>query len=148
MSTSRYEPVLINLGVDACKQSFFAELAVTPKQSVVFAIGHVNDSRCSPSSLPPPNNPEGSPPISSISHKSSSGTVSLEARHYFKPLDPFKHNGGFISARVGNSGNIGFAVGTKTNSGKITCSPKVGVCYNIYSKHIKPILGVGIEFNI
>jgi hypothetical protein len=158
-ATTTY-PNLLNLGVDCCKQAASAELAVTRQQSILLSVrnfiaptpmvqfGNHNSNNNPPASVPGSEGgnlnillprPEIVQPV---------GTISVEARHYFQANSA--HSSGFMSARVGNSGNIGMAWGNKYrfDSKAITCSTRVGACYNVFTKQLKPVFGLTFELNV
>jgi hypothetical protein len=94
----------------------------------------------------------GGPVVPGARHASSKplthgGTVSLEARYFFPQRMPGTHCGGFMSARVGTSGNIGVALGHR-DLDNAWCVPRLGVCYNWRTHTVQPFFGIAIEWNM
>lgn len=129
-------PNIKSINVEPCNSAGSAELAITPKYSVLF---NVRTIRHWMEVLAPSAPIEGSNPIQ---------RVSIEGRKYFD--SPSYSRRGFVSIRTGTSKNIGMAFGfvIKSENHKDGLSAHVGVYSNLrFPLAIKPTIGLAFSWN-
>jgi hypothetical protein len=154
-------PRFRGIGFTPCTSTASAEVAVAPAVSLLVHVDVAQQSQVFYTHAAEriaqlvPGGP-GGPAVPGARHPSSSkkplahaGTVSLEARYFFP--DPARpagtHCGGFVSARVGTSGNMGAALGYR-DPDNAWFVPRLGVCYNWRSNTVQPFFGAAIEWHM
>jgi len=143
-----------------CSSTASAEVAVSPNVSLLIHtdVAHQNIvigqvvSRIAQAQNPAPGGlsvPPAPAPLANKKPLKHVGAVSLEAR-YFLP-DPAcqagTHCGGFVSARIGTSGNVGAAIGYRDPNDSWFV-PRLGVCYNWRSHTTQAFFGMSIEWHM
>lgn len=118
--SERPYPQFIGVAIAPCQWEGSAEVALTPKESVLVSATPINLGR--------------------------KPHVSLECRHYFD--GPHIHSNGFASMRIGSSGRLGLGLGAKCLDESLTL--KVGGYMDLSRtprpQPIRPFIGASLTW--
>lgn len=151
LKTAQY-PTLVGIGLDICAQSGSAEIGFLPHVSVLL---HVTKSRrdiydkCNEvirHAVHPPG--AVAVPPSSVLPRFCLGAASMEARYYMDLKHVHSQRGGFISCRMGTSGNIGLGVGYRSPTSSTGWTPRMGIAYNALTGNVQPFLGFTLSYGM